>query len=171
MRFKERKPISIQGWGYVSFYGEPVFSFFFGAPTLAAYIFAALTCKATIISLQSCALNADFQHFVPRSNKIFLLERRVWGERRPKDRVTLEIILVFTLTCPKTLIGGRVNVFDRYLHWPRVGVKNTYIHCNRISVSVNHLHLQGIYTPYIQLLTLTLTRLVWTSVGWFSLVG
>jgi hypothetical protein len=31
-------------------------------------------------------------------------ERRVWGERRPKDRVTLQIILVFTLifTCPKT---------------------------------------------------------------------
>jgi hypothetical protein len=25
-------------------------------------------------------------------------ERRVWGERRPKDRVTLQIILVFTLT-------------------------------------------------------------------------
>jgi len=125
VRFKERKLISIQGWGYVSFYGEPVFSFFFGAPTLAAYIFAALTCKATIISLQSCALNADFQHFVPRSNKKFLLERRVWGERSPKDRVTREIILVFTLTCPKTLIGGRVNVFDRYLH------------CNRISVSVN----------------------------------
>jgi hypothetical protein len=25
-------------------------------------------------------------------------ERRVWGERRPKDRVSLQIILVFTLT-------------------------------------------------------------------------
>jgi len=25
-------------------------------------------------------------------------ERRVWGERRPKDRVTLQITLVFTLT-------------------------------------------------------------------------
>jgi hypothetical protein len=32
------------------------------------------------------------------------LERRVWGERRPKDRMTLQIILIFTLTltCPKT---------------------------------------------------------------------
>jgi hypothetical protein len=29
-------------------------------------------------------------------------ERRVWGERRPKGRVTLQIILVFTLTCFKT---------------------------------------------------------------------
>jgi hypothetical protein len=39
-------------------------------------------------------------------------ERRVWGERRPKDRVTLQIILVF---------------------------KKKYIHCNRISVSVKNL--------------------------------
>jgi hypothetical protein len=32
------------------------------------------------------------------------LERRVWGERRPKGRVTLQIILIFALmlTCPKT---------------------------------------------------------------------
>jgi hypothetical protein len=28
----------------------------------------------------------------------FTPERRVWGERRPKDRVTLQIILVFILT-------------------------------------------------------------------------
>jgi len=33
-------------------------------------------------------------------------ERRVWGERRPKDRVTLQIILVFTLTHPKTFTGA-----------------------------------------------------------------
>jgi hypothetical protein len=30
-------------------------------------------------------------------------ERRVWGERRPKGRVTLQIILVFTLTCPQNI--------------------------------------------------------------------
>jgi hypothetical protein len=29
-------------------------------------------------------------------------EGRVSGERRPKDRMTLQIILVFTLTPPKT---------------------------------------------------------------------
>jgi len=43
-------------------------------------------------------------------------ERRVWGERRPKDRVTLEIILVFTLTCLKTFTNGCVSVFDTYLY-------------------------------------------------------
>jgi hypothetical protein len=50
---------------------------------------------------------------------------------------TLQIILVFTLTRPKTFTQGRVNASDKYLHWPCVGVKNTCIHCNRISVSVN----------------------------------
>jgi hypothetical protein len=44
-------------------------------------------------------------------------ERRVWGEKRPKDRVTLYIILVFTLTWPKTFTQGRVSVCDKYLHW------------------------------------------------------
>jgi hypothetical protein len=47
-------------------------------------------------------------------------ERRVWGERRPKGRVTLQIILVFTLTRPKTIRWGHASAFDKYLHWPRV---------------------------------------------------
>jgi hypothetical protein len=52
-------------------------------------------------------------------------ERRVWGEeRRPKDRVTLQIILVFTLTHPKTVTLGCVSVCDKYGHWPRVTIKN-----------------------------------------------
>ncbi len=63
-------------------------------------------------------------------------ERRVWGERRPKDRVSLQIILVFTQTRPKTCTGGLVSVCDKYLRWPCVRVKNLYIQCNRISVSV-----------------------------------
>jgi hypothetical protein len=68
-----------------------------------------------MISLEPCALNADFQHFIPRFNKTFLLYRYspkkgFGGERRPKDRVTLQIILVFTLTCPKTFIWGHVSV-------------------------------------------------------------
>jgi len=50
-------------------------------------------------------------------------ERRVWGERKPKGMVTLQIILVFTLTCPKTFTWGCVSAFDKYLHWPRVSVK------------------------------------------------
>jgi hypothetical protein len=58
------------------------------------------------------------------------------GERRLKDRVTLQVILLFTLTRPKTFSQGRVSVFHQYLHWPQVSVK-IYIHCNRISVNVN----------------------------------
>ncbi len=29
-------------------------------------------------------------------------KRRVWGEKRPKNKVTSQIILVFTLTHPET---------------------------------------------------------------------
>jgi hypothetical protein len=53
-------------------------------------------------------------------------ERKVWGDRRPKACVTLQIILVFTLTHPKTFT--QVNVFDKYLHWPCVSVKYIYIY-------------------------------------------
>jgi hypothetical protein len=56
-------------------------------------------------------------------------ERMVWGERRPKDRATLQIILVFTLTHPKTFIWGCVCVFDKYLYWPCVNASvKKYIH-------------------------------------------
>jgi hypothetical protein len=41
-------------------------------------------------------------------------ERRVWGEWRPKRKVTLQIILVFTLTCPKTFTRALVSAFDKY---------------------------------------------------------
>jgi len=54
------------------------------------------------------------------------LERRVWDEKRPKDKVTLQIILIFTLRCPKTFSWGHVSVYDKYLHWPCVSVKNMY---------------------------------------------
>jgi hypothetical protein len=116
------------------------------------------------ISLEPCALNADFQHFIPKSNKFPYFmdtpEKMVWGERRPKDKVTLQIILVLTITCPKTFTRGHVNVCDKYLHWPHVSlnVKNIYIHYNKINVSDLHLH--WIYTLYIWLLTLTHTTLI-----------
>jgi hypothetical protein len=47
------------------------------------------------------------------------------GERMPKDKVTLWITLIYTLilTHPKTFTEGRVNVFDKYLHWLGVNVK------------------------------------------------
>jgi len=51
------------------------------------------------------------------------LERRVWGERRPKAKATLQIILIFTLACPKTItrkfgcvIGFTCRIYG-YWHW------------------------------------------------------
>jgi hypothetical protein len=101
-------------------------------------------------------------------------ERRVWGESRPKDRVIVQIILVFTLTLPKTLTQGHVSVCDKYFTLASCKCIEKYRHCNRISVSmikfgrviVNDLHLHWIYTPYIWLMTLTRTTLlVQTNVG------
>jgi len=52
----------------------------------------------------------SFPNLVKISYFMDTLERRVSGERRPKDRVTLQIVLVFTLTCPKTFTRGCVSV-------------------------------------------------------------
>jgi hypothetical protein len=43
--------------------------------TVATYIFTAPTCTTTIITLEPCALNAAFQHFISRFNNISLLCR------------------------------------------------------------------------------------------------
>jgi len=38
----------------------------------ATYIFTAPTCTTIITSLKACALYAEFQHFIPKFNKILL---------------------------------------------------------------------------------------------------
>ncbi len=83
-------------------------------------------------------------------------ERRVWGERRHKDRVTLQIILVFILTRPQ-------NIYTRPCHciwkiFTRALCKIIYIYtlqqdkckCKKFGrVSVNDLHIHEIYMQYI----------------------
>jgi hypothetical protein len=44
-----------------------------GASTAAAYIFTAPNCTTIIINLGPCVLNAEFQHFILKFNKISLL--------------------------------------------------------------------------------------------------
>ncbi len=48
-------------------------SCFLSASIAATYIFSAPSCTTTIITLEPCALNAKFQHFILRFNKISLL--------------------------------------------------------------------------------------------------
>jgi hypothetical protein len=67
-------------------------TFFLSASTTATYIFTAPNCTTTIISLEPCALNAEYQHFILRFIKMSLLcgyfvKEGIGGERRPKDRV------------------------------------------------------------------------------------
>jgi len=69
-------------------------------------------------------------------------ERRVWGERRPKNRVTLQNIIVFTRTRPNTITRGRVNVLYIYIY----SLQQDKCKCKKIGcVSVNDLHLHTGY--------------------------
>jgi len=51
----------------------PPLSFFLSASTAATYIFTAPSCTTIIITLEPCALNAEFQQFIPRFNEISLV--------------------------------------------------------------------------------------------------
>jgi len=55
-------------------------SFFLSASTAATYIFTAPSCTTTTITLEPCALNAEFQHFIPRSYILYInsLRPSVW---------------------------------------------------------------------------------------------
>ncbi len=87
-RVKLRKP-SILVINWVS----SCLSFFLSAFTAATYIFTAPNCTTTIISLELCALNVDYKHFVLRFIKMSLLcgwiplKEGIGGESRPNDRV------------------------------------------------------------------------------------
>jgi hypothetical protein len=96
------------------------------------FLSASITCKATIINLEPCAFkllifSISFPDLISFLILWIPLKEGFGVERRPKDRVTLQIILVFTLTHPKTFTRGRVSVCDKYLHWPHVSVKIIYI--------------------------------------------
>jgi hypothetical protein len=74
-----KPPISVVNW--VSSY----LSFFLSACTAATYIFTAPTCTSNVITLEPCALNAEFQHFITRFNKIALpLKERFEVKGGPK---------------------------------------------------------------------------------------
>jgi hypothetical protein len=76
MKILQRKlvfpPILVVNWV------SSCLSFFLSAFSAARYIFTAPTCTTTIISLEPCALNAKFQHFILRFNKISLVRRYHW---------------------------------------------------------------------------------------------
>jgi hypothetical protein len=68
-------------------------SFFLSASTAATHILTAPNCTTTIISLEPCALNVEYQHFISYSDLLkclyfqIPLKEGIGGERRPKDRV------------------------------------------------------------------------------------
>jgi hypothetical protein len=70
---KLRKPTSL-----VVNWVSSCISFFLSNSTADTYIFTAPNCTTTIISLELCALNAEFQHFILRFNKMSLLWAYRW---------------------------------------------------------------------------------------------
>jgi hypothetical protein len=77
---KVRKTLAPEPW-VCSYTGEiqekrqfhPFFSFFLSVSIAGTHIFTASTCTTTIVTLEPCALNTEFQHFMLRFNKISLL--------------------------------------------------------------------------------------------------
>ncbi len=63
-----------------------MFTFSLSACTAATYIFTAPTCTTTIISLEPCALNAEFQHFIPRvDNFPYFVDTTERGDAKAKE--------------------------------------------------------------------------------------
>ncbi len=123
---------------------SPCLSFSLSASTATTYIFIAPTCRTTEITLESYALNAEFQHFIPRFNKISSLygytERWVWGwkeAQRQGDFMNNLSIYTYTWLCKCVW-----QIFTLVRH-------------------ISDLHLHKSYMPYIRLLTLTRTTLIW----------
>jgi hypothetical protein len=84
-------------------------SFFLSASTAATFFFTAPNCTTTLISLEPCALNAEYQHFIPSCSISYwgLLKclyfvdttetgGRGWKEaqRQGEDRVNLRLTLL-----------------------------------------------------------------------------
>ncbi len=132
MRLKKKKKIRIKGWVDLRFCGELSFT-----------SITAPTCKATIISLEPCALNADFQHFIPRFNKNFCFmdtpERRVGGERRPKGRDFTNNFSIYTYT-PQNITHPNFL----HLHVSCCSVYIYFLQLHEASVNFCQMHLHSI---------------------------
>ncbi len=134
MRFKkEKKTIAFKGGGtsvFVVNWVSPCLPFFFSA--------SITTCKATIISLEPCALNADFQHFILKFNKISLLygypwkNGLGWKEAQRQGDFT-DNFSIYTYT-PQNIHPGSCMCI-----WQICILASSKCKC-RISVSVNDLH-------------------------------
>jgi hypothetical protein len=82
---RQNKYISIQGGMklkklsiLVVNWVSPCLSFFMSISTAVTCVFSVPNCTSTIINLELCAFNAEFQHFISRFNKMSWLCRYHW---------------------------------------------------------------------------------------------
>jgi hypothetical protein len=142
---------------------SPCLSFFFSASTAATNIFIAPTCTNTIITLDpSYALNAKFQHFIPRFNKIFLVYwytfRGVWrwkeAQRQGDVRNNLSIytyasqnIYMRSCTCIWqifTLASCTCQQYIRLTHIIYTTI-DTYMHNMKMNQSTNFFNMENFH--------------------------
>ncbi len=139
-------------------------------------IFIAPTCKTTIISVELCALNADFQHFIPKFNKILLFYGYLWKKglgwkeaQRQGDFKNNFSIYTYIYTLQNIHKGCVKCIWQIFIlalckcKKNKKSLQQDKCKCKKIGfVSLNDLHLHKIYMTYIWLLTFTRTTLVVT---------
>jgi len=142
-------------------WSSPCLSYLFNASSVAANIFTAPTCKATIINLEPCPLNAEFQHFILRFNKISLLygypqrKRKVWGWKEAQRQGDFIINFnICTYTSQNIYMKACKCIWQMFTLASCKCKKYMYTlqqdKCNcKIfeQVNVNDLHLHVVYTP------------------------
>jgi hypothetical protein len=111
-------PILVVNW-----VSSPLSSFV-SASTAATYIFTAPTCTITIINVEPCALDAEFQYFILRFNKNFLtlgrpLKERIRGESRGDTGWKRGWLYGWIYYIVTLLIRKKIT-FDTKLHETRV---------------------------------------------------
>jgi len=124
---------------WVVYWVSSPLSFFLSASAAATYIFTAPTCTTTIIILELCALNAEFQHFIPIFDKIFLLceyhcKRGLMGERECDftDNFSITKILSSPVSFPQS--GLKSSKFKLYVGLESFPKSQTHpspaVHCS-----------------------------------------
>ncbi len=76
----------------------PPLSFSLNFSTIATYIFKILTCTYSIIILEPCALNVEFQHFMPNFHYFAdPTKRGVWSWKETRGQGENNVILLKTM--------------------------------------------------------------------------
>jgi hypothetical protein len=132
---------------------DPSFLFSWAPSLLLHIFFNAPTCTTTTITLEPCALNAEFQHVRPRFNKLSLLCGLIGGwkqaQRQGEDRVTLMKTLIpwqfshWNIEILQQFFFQKTNIFvEENIESSRIFVLSKWNFRNWLII-ILHVHLCG----------------------------